>query len=203
MAQTSVRWRRCPARCRRRAKRPIPRYKPPAEGFWRAENVCACLFSPTWRYNTRNRRVLTASAVISDEINGAACSQLTNKTSTRPGSKNDGSATGCAGGRMASMAKRRRALSWLFHRPYSYRGDEARNIGCRGVRVPGVSPPAAGAFPARPGKARPQPFAAGGGGRTIALSFQLDRRGLRRIHVRVGPQSLDPLSAAALDLEGD
>jgi hypothetical protein len=26
------------------------------------------LVSPIWRYNTRNRRVLTASAVISDEI---------------------------------------------------------------------------------------------------------------------------------------
>jgi len=33
--------------------------------------------------------------------------------------------------------------------------------------------------------------------------LSIDRRRLRRIHVRVGPQGLDPLSAAALDMEGD
>src|SRR5450432_2510464 len=55
---------------------------------------------------------------------------------------------------------------------------------------------------ARPGKARPQPFAAGAGRGAVSLSVELDRRGIGRIHVRDRPQGLDPLSAAALDLEG-
>src|SRR6202021_3209652 len=79
----------------------------------------------------------------------------------------------------------------------------AGNVGCRGIRVPGFSPPATGTLPARPRKAWAEPSAAGGGGRAISLSLQLDRWRWRRIHVRVGSQGLDPLSTAALDLEGD
>ena len=51
-------------------------------------------------------------------------------------------------------------------------------------------------------KLGPQPFAAGGGGGAVPLPLQLDRRRPCRIHVRDRPQGLDPLSAAALDLEG-
>ena len=47
-----------------------------------------------------------------------------------------------------------------------------------------------------------EPSAAGGGGRAVSLSLQLDRRRACRIHVRDRPQGLDPLSAAALDLAG-
>ncbi len=47
-----------------------------------------------------------------------------------------------------------------------------------------------------------EPPAAGGGGRAISLSLELDRRRPCRIHVRDRSQGLDPLSAAALDLEG-
>ena len=101
---------------------------------------------------------------------------------------------------MAAMAQRRRSLSRLFHRPHSDGGDAARHGRCRRIRVPGFSPPAAGAFPAGPRKARPQPSAAGGGRRAISLSLQLDRRRPCRIHVRDRSQGLDPLSAAALDL---
>ena len=50
---------------------------------------------------------------------------------------------------MAEMAQRRRSLPCLLHRPYSDRGDAARHGRRRRVRVPGVSPPAAGALPAR------------------------------------------------------
>ncbi len=107
-----------------------------------------------------------------------------------------------ARGAMAEMAQRRRSLSRLLHRPHSDRGDAARHGGCRRIRVPGVSPPAAGALLARPRKAGPQPSAAGGGGGAVSLSLQLDRRRPCRIHVRDRPQGLDPLSAAALDLEG-
>src|ERR1700726_1491002 len=44
-----------------------------------------------------------------------------------------------ARGAMAEMAQRRRPLSRLFHRTHSHCGDAARDIGCRGVRVPGIS----------------------------------------------------------------
>jgi hypothetical protein len=36
--------------------------------FLESRKCLRMLVSPIWRYNTRNRRVLTASAVISDEI---------------------------------------------------------------------------------------------------------------------------------------
>ena len=49
-------------------------------------------------------------------------------------------------------------------------------------------------------EARARSSAAGGGGRAVSLSLQLDRRRPCRIHVRDRPQGLDPLSAAALDL---
>src|SRR5260370_98505 len=85
---------------------------------------------------------------------------------------------------MAAMARCRRPLSRLFHRLDPHRRDAARDLRCRGIRVPGFSPPAAGAFPARPGKTRPQPFAAGGGGGAISLSLELGRRRLGPGHGR-------------------
>src|ERR1700730_14855534 len=55
--------------------------------FLEGRKCLRMLVSPVWRYNTRNRHVLTVSAEISDGIKGAACSPLTNKTSTRPGGR--------------------------------------------------------------------------------------------------------------------
>ena len=48
--------------------------------------------------------------------------------------------------RMAAMAQRRRPLSRFFHRPDPDRGDPARHGRRRRIRIPGVSPSAAGAF---------------------------------------------------------
>ena len=55
---------------------------------------------------------------------------------------------------MGEMAQRRRSLPRLLHRAHSDRGDAARHGRRRRVRVPGISPPAAGTLPARAGKAR-------------------------------------------------
>jgi hypothetical protein len=65
-----------------------------------------------------------------------------------------------------------------------------------------VSPAAAGTLPAGLDETRLEPSAAGDCGGAVSLSVQLDRRRSCRIHERDRPQGLDPLSAAALDLEG-
>ncbi len=61
---------------------------------------------------------------------------------------------------------------------------------------------AGGALSRRARQARPKQAPSRRRGRPVSLPVELDRRCLRRVHVRERPQGLDPLSAAAVDLAG-